>query len=150
MSDALVIEAVRKTITVDCVVEEAFRVFTSDALSWWPIDSHSIHGEGVTEIVFEGRKGGEVYEVAADGERGHWASVLTWDPPNRLVLAWNILAREPVPTEVDVRFSADGTRTRVDLEHRGWEAVPEDGAGKRGSYDTGWGHVLGCLEQRLR
>ncbi len=29
MSDALVIEAVRKTITVDCVVEEAFRVFTT-------------------------------------------------------------------------------------------------------------------------
>ena len=34
MSDALVIEAIRKTITVDCVVEEAFRVFTTDAVSW--------------------------------------------------------------------------------------------------------------------
>ena len=34
MSDALVIEAVRKTIPVECTVEEAFRVFTSDASSW--------------------------------------------------------------------------------------------------------------------
>ena len=51
MSDALVIEAVRKTITVDCVVEEAFRVFTTDAISWWPIDSHSIHGAIVLEAV---------------------------------------------------------------------------------------------------
>ena len=43
MSDALVIEVVRKTVTVDCTVEEAFRVFTADALSWWPVESHSIH-----------------------------------------------------------------------------------------------------------
>ena len=33
MSESLVIEVVRKTITVDCTVEEAFRVFTSEATS---------------------------------------------------------------------------------------------------------------------
>jgi uncharacterized protein YndB with AHSA1/START domain len=143
MSESLVIEAVRKTVTVDCVVEEAFRVFTADAMSWWPIDSHSIHGKAVKEVVFEGREGGEVYELTVDGEKGHWATVLTWDPPTRLVLAWNILEREPVPTEVDVRFVAEGEGTRVELEHRGWEAVAEKAAAKRESYDTGWGQVLG-------
>jgi uncharacterized protein YndB with AHSA1/START domain len=149
MSDALVIEAVRKTITVDCVVEEAFRVFTTDAVSWWPTDSHSIHGDEVQEIVFEEREGGEVYEVTADGKKGHWASVLAWEPPNRLVLAWNILERETVPTEVEVRFTAEDDRTRVDLEHRGWEAVAEDRAEKRESYDTGWDRVLGVYRGRL-
>jgi uncharacterized protein YndB with AHSA1/START domain len=149
MSDALVIEAVRKTITVDCVVEEAFRVFTTDAISWWPIDSHSIHGDEVQEIVFEEREGGEVYEVTANGEKGHWASVLAWEPPNRLVLAWNILARETFPTEVEVRFTAEEDRTRVDLEHRGWEAVAEERAEKRDSYDTGWERVLSVYERRL-
>lgn len=74
MSDALVIEIVRKTITVDCAVEEAFRVFTADAISWWPVESHSIH-QSVSEIVFEPRAGGEVYEIAESGERGHWATV---------------------------------------------------------------------------
>ena len=53
MTDALVIEAVRKTVTVDCVVEEAFRVFTTDAITWWPVESHSIHGSEISEIVFE-------------------------------------------------------------------------------------------------
>jgi uncharacterized protein YndB with AHSA1/START domain len=149
MSDALVIEAVRKTITVDCVVEEAFRVFTTDAVSWWPTDSHSIHGDEVQEIVFEEREGGEVYEVTADGKKGHWASVLAWEPPNRLVLAWNILERETVPTEVEVRFTAEDDRTRVDLEHRGWEAVAEDRAEKRESYDIGWDRVLGVYRGRL-
>jgi uncharacterized protein YndB with AHSA1/START domain len=148
MSDALVIEAVRKTVTVDCVVEEAFRVFTADAQSWWPVESHSIHGSDVREIVFEGREGGEVYEVSAGGEKGHWATVLSWDPPNRLVLAWNILERDPVATELDVRFIPEGARTRVELEHRGWDALGSGADEKRDNYDTGWDHVLGVYQER--
>lgn len=77
MSDALVIEAVRKAITVDCAVEEAFRIFTTEAISWWPLASHSINEETVQEIVFEEREGGDVYELTVDGERGHWATVVT-------------------------------------------------------------------------
>jgi uncharacterized protein YndB with AHSA1/START domain len=143
MSESLVIEAVRKTVTVDCVVEEAFRVFTADASSWWPVETHSTHGREVEKVVFEEREGGEVYELTAGGEKSHWARVVEWDPPLRLVLAWNILEREAVATEVEIRFVAEGDRTRVELEHRGWEAVAENAAAKRGNYDTGWGQVLG-------
>ena len=149
MSEALIIEAVRKTVTVDCVVEEAFRVFTTDAKSWWPVDSHSIHGSDVREIVFEGSEGGEVYEISASGKRGHWATVLSWEPPNRLVLAWNILDRDPVATELEVRFVPEGGATRVELEHRGWEGVAEDPSSKRNEYDAGWKKVLAVYEQRL-
>ena len=142
MNKTLTIEAVRKTVTVDCTVEEAFRVFTTDAQSWWPTDTHSIHGD-VTKIVFEEREGGEVYEISTSGETGHWATVLTWEPPNRIVLAWNILERDPVATELEVRFLPDGEGTRVELEHRGWDALGEAAAQKRDSYETGWDHVLG-------
>jgi uncharacterized protein YndB with AHSA1/START domain len=148
MSDSLVIEVIKKTVTVDCAVEEAFRVFTSDALSWWPVESHSIAGT-VSEIVFEPRPGGEVYEVSDKGERGHWASVLEWDPPHRLVLAWNILALEESPTEVEVHFSPSGSRTRVDLEHRGWDRLREDAECKRDNYNGGWGFILGKYVDRL-
>ncbi len=146
MNDALVIEVVRKTVTVDCAVEEAFRIFTKDAMSWWPVASHSIHGT-VSEIVFEPRVGGEVYEVVESGERGHWATVLEWEPPSRLVLAWNILDLGDV-TEVEVRFLAADGRTRVELEHRGWENVELDAPTKRGDYDEGWGVVLGKYVDR--
>jgi uncharacterized protein YndB with AHSA1/START domain len=149
MSEPLVIEAVRKTVTVDCTVEEAFRVFTADARSWWPVATHSIHGEGVTEIVFEEREGGEVYELAANGEKGHWATVVGWEPPSRLVLAWNILGLELVATEVEIRFLPEGAGTRVELEHRGWEELPEEAACKRSNYDTGWDHILGLLAGRI-
>ena len=147
MKDALVIEVVRKTVTVDCSVEEAFRIFTADALSWWPVESHSIH-QAVKEIVFEPREGGEVYEVSEAGERSHWATVLEWEPPNRLVLAWNILRAEEEGTEVEVRFLEEVEGTRVELEHRGWERLAENGAGKRDDYDTGWDFVLGKYVDR--
>jgi uncharacterized protein YndB with AHSA1/START domain len=143
MSGSLVIEAVRKTVTVDCTVEEAFRVFTGDATSWWPTATHSINGRDVSQVVFEGHEGGEVYEVGSGGEKGHWATVAVWEPPSRLVLAWNILERETAPTEVEVTFTPDGGRTRVDLEHRGWERIAEAAEEKRGSYDAGWDQVLG-------
>ena len=148
MSDALVIEVVRKVVTVDCAVEEAFRVFTADARSWWPVETHSIH-ETVREIVFEPEVGGEVYEVSTAGEKGHWATVTTWEPPGRLVLAWNVRQAEQIPTEVEVRFVAEGPGTRVELEHRGWEELAEGGAEKRAGYDTGWGVVLGRYVDRL-
>ncbi len=149
MSDSIVIEAVRKTVTVDCTVEEAFRVFTADALSWWPVATHSIYGEGASEIVFEEREGGEVYELSSTGERGHWATVATWEPPSRLVLAWNILEREAVPTEVEIHFLPEGDGTRVELEHRGWEAIPEDAGRKRSNYEAGWDHILGIYVDRI-
>jgi uncharacterized protein YndB with AHSA1/START domain len=142
MSDALVIEVVRKTVTVDCAVEEAFRIFTADTLSWWPIESHSIH-EAVSAIVFEPEVGGEIYEVSTSGERGHWATVLEWEPPSRLVLAWNVREAEASPTEVEVRFRAEGGRTRIELEHRGWERLTESAEAKRSNYDSGWDVVLG-------
>jgi len=148
MSESLVIEVVRKVVTVDCAIEEAFRVFTEDAMSWWPVATHSIH-ETVREIVFEPREGGEVYEVSTAGEKGHWATVTGWDPPARLVLAWNILERPGEQTEVEVRFTPEGDGTRIELEHRGWEALAEAAAEKRADYDTGWGHVLGRYEARL-
>jgi uncharacterized protein YndB with AHSA1/START domain len=148
MSESLVIEVVRKTVTVDCAVEEAFRIFTADPISWWPIATHSVHGEAVTEIVLEPRAGGELYEVTGAGERAHWASVVAFEPPSagdpgRLVLEWNILNRQGDATEVEVQFVADGHGTRVELEHRGWEHVALEGPAKRDSYDTGWNAVLG-------
>ena len=148
MNEALVIEVVRKSVTVDCVVEEAFRIFTEDAMSWWPVEAHSIHEAEVREIVFEPNVGGEIYEVAESGEHGHWATVLEWEPPSRLVLAWEV-SPSVIGTEVEVRFLPEGPRTRVELEHRGWEQVAERVSTRRGEYDTGWGDVLGKYADRV-
>jgi uncharacterized protein YndB with AHSA1/START domain len=146
MNETMTIEAVRKVVTVDCAVEEAFRIFTTDTLSWWPVETHSIH-KSVAEIVLEPEGGGELYELGADGDKAHWATVVACEPPSRLVLSWNVGNASPTATEVEIRFFADGSRTRVELEHRGWDALA-DGAERRGNYDSGWDFVLGRYAER--
>lgn len=145
MNGTSVLEAVRKTVTVECTVEEAFRVFTAGATSWWPVATHSIHGDKVKDVVFEEREGGTVYEVSEDGETAKWATVLTWEPPGRLVLAWEVNPASP-GTEVEVRFADVGGRTRVELEHRGWGSEQDE---ERSAYDSGWDFVLGRYADRL-
>ena len=148
MNDVAVIEVVRKSVTVDCAVEEAFRVFTAEATSWWPVGSHSLYGDAVKDVVFEEREGGEVYELTESGEKGHWATVLAWEPPHRLVLAWEVSA-SVIGTEVEVQFLPEEDGTRVELEHRGWEHVAQDAPAKRDDYADGWGYVLGTYVERL-
>ena len=148
MNDVAVIEVVRKSVTVDCAVEEAFRVFTADATSWWPVSSHSLYGDSAKEVVFEDREGGEVYELTESGEKGHWATVLTWEPPNRLVLAWEV-SPSVIGTEVEIHFLPEEDGTRVELEHRGWERVAQDAPTKRDDYADGWAYVLGTYGERV-
>ena len=64
--------------------------------------------------------------------------MLEWDPPHRFLLDW--LIGEARGTEVEVRFSPEGPGARVELEHRGWERVP-DRARAQG-YTDGWDVVL--------
>jgi hypothetical protein len=147
---SIVIEPVRRSVGVDCNVEQAWEVFTAGIFTWWPAVGHSIAGDAVRDIVFEGQVGGEVYEVDAEGTRRHWADVVTWEPPHRFVLAWNTAPRRDAPTEVEVRFTPfeDGSGTRVELEHRAWERW-DDGQEARGSYHTGWEYVLGRYAERV-
>ena len=50
------------------------------------------------------------------------ATCSAWQPPIRLVLAWRLGADwkyyKDLLTEIEVRFTADGSRTRIDFEHR--------------------------------
>ena len=138
------IEPVRKSVRVACDVEKAFRFFVEDFDAWWPAERHSRtaheqYGPGVKleRVVFEPRLGGRVYEVTSEGE-GSWGEVVTFEPPERFVLAWKPNDRDEPPTEVEVRFVAEDGGTRVELEHRGWERIGARAAEARNGYDGGW------------
>lgn len=133
------IEPVRRAITVERPVEDAFRVFTEELGNWWPVETHSIAKDAVETVVLEGRVGGRLYERTADGAENGWGRMLVWEPPRRVAFEWHITG---VPTEVEVRFTPEGGGTRVDLEHRGFERVA-NGTERRESYNTGWVKVLG-------
>jgi len=104
------VEAVRKSITVDVPQERAFEVFTSGMSRWWPLDSHHIGETEPTEAVVEPRAGGRWFERAADGTECEWGRVIAWEPPERVVFAWQLGPEwkyDPDPamsTEVEGRF----------------------------------------------
>jgi uncharacterized protein YndB with AHSA1/START domain len=142
--------SVRRAVMVEAPVERAFTVFTDGFASWWPHE-YSIGAQPMQTAVIEPRQGGRMYERAADGSECVWGQVLAWEPPNRLVLTWQITHEwqpEPDPgkaSELEVRFAAEGPgKTRVELEHRGFE---RHGEGGKAIYDTvssdgGWGRLL--------
>ena len=145
--------AVRKSVTVNVPISKAFTVFTEGLDSWWP-RTHKIGGADLKRAVLEGWPGGRWYEVDADGSQCDWGRVLAWEPPARLVLAWQIDASwhyDPgLLTEVEVRFTAEGPeRTRVDLEHRDLDRFGDAQEQIRAAFDSdgGWPGLLAAYAQ---
>lgn len=136
------IAPVEKAISVPWPMAEAFDRFTRGIAGWWPLQPHSIGGEDAETCVFEGRVDGRIYEISRDGTRHPWGTVTVWQPPRRVAFTWH--PGRPVDTrqEVEVRFSPEGTGTRVELTHTGWERLGEDASRSREIYDSGWDTVL--------
>jgi uncharacterized protein YndB with AHSA1/START domain len=141
--------AVRQSIVVDAPRDRAFAVFTEGMSTWWPMESYSIGAGPMAAAVMEPREGGRWFERSEDGTETEWGRVLAWDPPERVVLLWQLSAQwsfDPsLHTEIEVRFSAeDDRRTRVDLEHRKLEAYGEAAEQMRAvlGSDDGWGGLL--------
>jgi uncharacterized protein YndB with AHSA1/START domain len=138
--------SVRKSIVVEAPIERAFSVFTEDFGSFKPPE-HNILGVDLAETVFEPREGGHVYDRAVDGSDCRWARVLAYEPPNRVVISWDISPQWQIETdlektsEVEVRFVSEAPdRTRVELEHRnlerhgeGWDGI-RDAVGSEGGW----------------
>jgi len=139
------VEPIRRTIEVRCDPATAFAVFTERMAAWWPLDRNSVSamsGAAARSVTIEPHVGGSVYEIAADGSRQDWATVRTFEPGRRLVLAWHVMAPPDQATEVEVRFVPSGGGTRVELEHRGWEILGAEAEVRRGHYDGGWARVF--------
>jgi uncharacterized protein YndB with AHSA1/START domain len=84
-----------------------------------------------------------------DGGECEWGRVLVFEPPERLVLAWQITGEwryDPdFLTEVEVRFIPEAEeRTCVELEHRDLEALRRASRGVRKTFDSpdGWDGLL--------
>jgi uncharacterized protein YndB with AHSA1/START domain len=150
--------SVRTQIVVDAPIEHAFSVFTEQFDRIKPRE-HNLLGVDIAETVFETRAGGRIYDRGVDGSECHWARVLAYEPPNRLLFSWDISPQWQLEhdldktSEVEVLFvSETGERTRVELEHRnldrhgeGWESE-RDGVASEG----GWPLYLRRYAELLR
>lgn len=138
------IEPLRLAFQVQCSPSHAFMVWTERIGLWWPAD-HTATGEPDLQVILEGRVGGRIFERAGDGSEHDWGEVLEWEPPHRLVYSWHLRRDRADATEVEIRFMPDepsGDRTRVEIEHRGWERLGAEGRDWRDRNMGGWSTLL--------
>ena len=155
MTKTITIAPVRKTVTVEVSQAKAFEVFTAGVDRWWPKEHH-IGATPVVKEIIDPRQGGKFRTLHEDGSETVNGTMLVWDPPRRIVFSWEINGQwkaEPnqaICSEVEVRFIAEGAgRTRVELEHRNFERMPDvEGAkGMRDGVDSGWPGILDLFKK---
>lgn len=124
--------AVIVSLRVPASPEEAFDLFTSEIGLWWrPSGLFQLtpRGDGTLSFEDEARlittlPSGKVFEIGR---------VSTWQRGQRLAFSWRQATFTPDQiTHVEVRFEAVGEETRVTVEHRGWDAIPQDHAARHG------------------
>jgi uncharacterized protein YndB with AHSA1/START domain len=147
--------SVRKVVSVQAPMMVAWQVFTEQMGTWWPLAVYKIGKAKAVDAVIEPRVGGRWYERGDDESTCEWGRVLSWEPPSRLVLSWDIGADwQPDPdlkTEIEVRFIAEGKdATRVELEHRKLDRYGARRDEMRRIFETegDWGRLLQMFADR--
>jgi uncharacterized protein YndB with AHSA1/START domain len=147
--------SLRKVAMVQAPPAVAWRVFTEQMGTWWPLAVYKIGKANAVDAVMEPRVGGRWYECGDDGSTCDWGRVLLWEPPSRLVLSWDVNADwqyDPdLKTEIEVRFIAEGeSATRVELEHRKLDRYGARRDEMRRIFDTegDWGRLLAMFAAR--
>ena len=134
---------IAKSVTIAVPPEHAFRVFTEEIHTWWPLRTHAVDTDNSDTVVLEGREGGRLFERTPDGDEHLWGIVVVWEPPHRVGYSWHPGRGADTAQEVEVTFTPDGDGTRVDVRHWGWEKLGDRLDETIASYDDGWNKVLG-------
>ena len=132
----------RHSFTVECPVEHAFDTWARRTSLWWPT-GHTVSAEPGLEVVFEPRPGGRIFERTPSGREEDWGEILVWEPPARLAYIWHLRQDRADATEVEISFTPEsGERTRVDIEHRGWDRLGNHAEDRRERNERGWAGLL--------
>lgn len=139
---------VTRTISVPLTPQAAFDLFTARMSEFWPA-SHSIGATPFETVVMEPKVGGRWFERSADGAECPWGRVLVWEPPHRVVLAWQLDADwryDPeFETDVAVTFvETEPGRTKLELRHGHLERFGERAAEMKATFESpnAWGSIL--------
>jgi len=150
--------AISVTTVVAVEPRDAFEVFTQEVDAWWCRGPRfRFLPDLPARLRFEGGSGGRLLEVDDSGAEFEVGRILDWKPGERLRFEFRALAFEPGDvTEVLVRFEPVPDGTRVSIEHRGWDAFPDDHPVRHGltgeAFDNmlgvWWGDLLVSLRRR--
>ena len=140
-----------RNVTVRVDPARAFELFTTRIADWWP-KGKTIGRAPHVAVVLEPWVEGRWFERDAQGQETPWGKVLRWEPPHRLLLAWQIGAdwayHPDLLTELELNFKAHAPGgTVVTLEHRHLERFGADAARVRAMLDGGWPTLLGEFQK---
>ena len=138
--------AVIATVEVAVDPATAFAIFTEEIGHWWqpgPLNwNDQSRALGVRIEPGVGGRWLEVYD-AVTGEGFECGRITLWEPGRRFAFVYRDAGHAIDGTEVEVRFEPVSGGTRVTLEHRGWEELPPDVAGRsRNANRWGWANIL--------
>ncbi len=112
----------------------AFQAFTEEIALWWrPNGLFQVTPRGDGELVFEAGLGGRLYTKLPNGKEFEIGRISVWEPGKRLVFSWRQATFTPEQsTEVEVLFTPIGDETRVSIEHRAWDTIPQGHVARHG------------------
>jgi len=151
--------AVIVSLRVAATPQRAFEVFTQEIAAWWrPNGLFQLTPRGDGELRFEGGEGGRLVTKLPSGKEFEIGRINAWLPGERLAFSWRQATFTPHQiTHVEVRFEPVGDETRVTIEHRGWDAIPQDHVARHGfplsvfqlRQAEHWRALLNALADRL-
>jgi uncharacterized protein YndB with AHSA1/START domain len=112
----------------------AFEAFTQEIALWWrPSGLFQVAPDGDGKLAFEPGAGGRLLTALDSGEEFEIGRISIWEPGKRLVFAWRQASfTSKQSTEVEVCFEAVGDETRVSIEHRAWDTIPQKHVARHG------------------
>jgi uncharacterized glyoxalase superfamily protein PhnB len=133
----MVTQTDRVIATIDVGIDPgaAFDIFTGEINSWWDRGPRNFYnGTRAVGMRIEPGVGGRYLEIYDDetGDALEIGRITLWELGKRLVFRHSLN-----DTEVEVRFEAIPSGTRVFLEQR---LVP---GGTKAQFNSGWPHILG-------
>ncbi len=134
-------DSVRVTTLVAVSLEKAFTIFTEQISQWWiSRPPHTFGTQG--KVRFEN---GRLIESSADADKEfEIGKVLVWEPPSRLEFDWRQPDFAPDDrTIVSVEFTTEGDRTRVTVEHKGWDRLTEKHPARHGLTGNSFTTMIG-------
>ncbi|MFN3462827.1 MAG: SRPBCC domain-containing protein [Terricaulis sp.] len=126
--------AVIVSVRVKATPQEAFDVFTRDIAVWWrPKGLFQLTPRGDGALRFEPGEGGRLVTDLPSGKTFEIGQITDWRPGAHLAFTWRqaTFADDQV-THVSVRFEPVDGETRVTVEHRGWDAIPQEHVARHG------------------
>ena len=126
--------AVIVSLRVKATPAEAFDVFVNEIGAWWrPSGLFQLTPRGDGELRFEPGEGGRLVTTLSNGKVFEIGRITAWSPGKRLAFTWRQGTFTPdQSTQVEVRFEPVGEETRVTVEHRGWDTIPQEHVARHG------------------